>query len=148
MENEKTLRKYIVDLLSSTGHIQRHEDKNESGIPDLSYGIKGTNGWIELKYKKTWPKKLTTPVKFDHFTNKQKTWLKKRGQEGGHCYVLIQIADTCLLYDWQKINQIGKLTKNEMIKESIVFWAIKDQSFDFRQFFFKKVIIDILSKGE
>ena len=125
MNDEKTLKKYIVNLLKHFGDIQRHEDKYESGIPDLSFGIFGINGWIELKHKKAWPKRATTKVKFNHFTNKQRTWLKTRGQAGGHCFVIIQISTNYLLFCWRDIDSIGNLTREKMLEKAAFHWRKK-----------------------
>lgn len=57
-------------------HTQWHEDRYSLGIPDVSYGRDGINGWIEFKWEKT------------QFERSQPRWLRDRALAGGHVFVL------------------------------------------------------------
>jgi hypothetical protein len=87
--SEKQFKKDVVDVLEYRGfHVQRHEDKYETGIPDLSYGRDGINGWIEVKWER---------LKFEP---KQPLWLSKRAMTGGHVFVLQGLPGGARLIDW------------------------------------------------
>lgn len=104
--NEGEVSKTIVGLLNHYGHCQKHEDKYETGIPDLSYAIKGSSGWIELKYLKKWPKR-GGPVQFKRFTSKQRNWLKKRGRHCYKCFLLAVVEKELFIFFHHNIDDIG-----------------------------------------
>ena len=65
----------------------RHEDRLNLGVPDVSYTIKNTNGWIEMKQIEKWPAKSTTPIKIKHFTAQQRQFLRTRA----NCFLLLWV---------------------------------------------------------
>jgi len=93
---EKRFWTWLDGATTGLWDVQRHEDKYSVGIPDLSYGANGVNGWIELKAYDEWPTGTIS-----HYTPKQAAWLTNRGMMGGHCYILVRIGSTILLYDWK-----------------------------------------------
>lgn len=99
---------------------QRHEDKYSVGIPDLSFGLDGIGGWVELKYREAFPQDPDQAVRCRHFTHEQRAWLKRRGRASGHCFLLWQIGKEYFLFDWRSVSLIGKLTRQQLIKESIL----------------------------
>lgn len=105
---------------SQNAHATRHEDKFNLGIPDVSYGLKGVNGWIELKAYKKWPKRV---VKFSNFKPWQRRWLKRRGKAGGNCFVMLIVGSgrqsEYLLFSWRSIRKLGELTREELVDESL-----------------------------
>jgi hypothetical protein len=73
-------------------HCQRHEDKHESHIADMSYAGGGIDGWIETK---RWSH---APETLNHMRSKfplgQEQWLIKRSKAGkSWCWLLIGIED-------------------------------------------------------
>lgn len=111
---------YISAVMGGKWDAQRHEDKYSVGIPDVSYGLLGVNGWIELKAYRKWP---TNGI--PKFTSKQSNWLKNRGKHGGKCFVLIRIDDYILVYDHvdcHKLRDKG-CGKEELKKLAIKYWA-------------------------
>ena len=88
----------------------RHEDKVNLGIPDVSWGAKGVNGWIELKAKEAWPVRYDTPVTIpdpERFAH-QKLFLYKRGKG---CWLLLKVGEEWLLFDHVAAQEVGKLNK-------------------------------------
>lgn len=93
--------KKIFQHSDSAYHLQRHEDVYSSGIPDVSYGIRNINGWIELKYDAAFPVAYKTKLR-----KEQKPWLIARGLAAGNCYVLHQLGDLYMLIPYQNILEI------------------------------------------
>lgn len=89
---ENALKKYLVKIMGTRWHVQSHEDRYSEGIPDLSFGLLGVGGWIELKQINSWPIKAATVVKPKKFTPAQANWLLRRGKKSGFCYVLVKVA--------------------------------------------------------
>lgn len=119
MTPEQGLYRYLKKGMKGRWHVQRHEDLYCSGIPDISFGIKGCQGWIELKVLPKWPVKETTIVKIRHFTETQKAWLLNRGCHGGRCYMLLKISSSreYLLFDYVQVKiHMDKRTKDELIE--------------------------------
>ncbi len=75
MSQEKNFWQYIDNKMGASWDAQRHEDKFTTGIPDVSYALFGTSGWIELKCLDAWPVRNGI-VKIPHLTAEQKLWLK------------------------------------------------------------------------
>lgn len=100
-------------------HFSRHEDKSRPGIPDVSYGMYGVNGWIELKACNKWPANPETLVKPKHeLTKPQKRFQKRRGQSGGHVFVMLIVNRgrdmEVLLFDWRVSEAVGESTRDEL----------------------------------
>jgi hypothetical protein len=91
-KRENVLKKYLVNIMGTRWHVQSHEDRYSEGIPDLSYGVPGAGGWIELKQVEKWPVKAESLVKPKKFTPAQVNWLLRRGKRAGFCYILIKVA--------------------------------------------------------
>lgn len=58
-----------------------------SGIPDVNY----LWGWIELKAAARWPPR-EGPLRVDHFTTEQRTWLTRRSIAGGKAFLLLKVG--------------------------------------------------------
>ena len=89
MSRENTFKKRLIETMGKRWHVQSHEDMYSTGIPDLSYGAGGVNGWIELKY-------ITLPsaagvLKPSKFTPAQINWLNNRHAHGGKCWVMVGV---------------------------------------------------------
>jgi len=89
---ENRFKRYLFNIMGQSWHVQSHEDKYSSGIPDLSFGIsdedgKKVNGWIELK-------QVDVGNKPRKFTSEQINWLKKRNRHGGNCFIMVRRHNT------------------------------------------------------
>lgn len=123
---ESTLSRYITKGLRALGaHVVRHEDIASSGVPDISYGLDGCNGWIELKEIKEWKKRSATPNDIG-LSPEQRLWLRQRGKTGGRCFVLVRVTASreYYLFDWHIAPKTGdlKLTHAEMDAEAVNYW--------------------------
>ena len=125
---EKQFWTWLDATIAGLWHVQRHEDKYSVGIPDLSYGANGKNGWIELKAYDKWP---SGPL--PHFTAEQLNWLQNRGRKGNNCWLLVRINRTILLFKWDKLNALrtNNCKKKTMVLLSEKIW---DETFDRKEF--------------
>lgn len=132
---ERSLWLYLKNGMKNSWDATRHEDRLSPGVPDISYGINHINGWLELKAINAWPKNPMTIVRIQGFTNQQKAWLFNRGCMGGHCWLLIRVERTYLLFSWLQVNLIGTLVKSQMRSIAEGMW---DNSINWVEF--KKII--------
>lgn len=110
MSEKNLARKLMRNMQWDEG--TRHEDAYQSGIADVSFCAGGLHGWLELKFTDDWPARSTTIVRPKHpLTYAQKEFLTLKGKRGGNTWVLWQIGDSHLLYDWTKIEHIGMETR-------------------------------------
>lgn len=65
------------------------------GTPDVNY----IEGWIELKWLRTWPARQDTIVTLKHYTPQQKIFAVRRRRAGGNCWLLLQVRNQWLLFD-------------------------------------------------
>jgi len=66
-----------------------------SGIPDVNY----IEGWMELKAVGRWPPR-GGPLRVDHFTTEQRTWLTRRNLAGGKAFLMLKVGkDEWLLFE-------------------------------------------------
>ena len=118
MKDEKALWQYIKNQMGNIWDAQRHEDKITLGIPDVSFGANGINGWMELKHVKKYPVKLKSPIIIRHFTNYQKLWLERRQKYAGNCWLLIRIEEDFYLFEGNKIRLVGvSMHKDDFMRE-------------------------------
>lgn len=95
---ENTFKKYLIRIMGNLWDVQSHEDYHSVGIPDLSYGASGVNGWIELKQVKEWPVLKYTPVRIAKYTPAQVNWLYNRGEKAGYCYVMVKVENEYFIF--------------------------------------------------
>jgi hypothetical protein len=79
-------------------HATRIESSSGNGMPDVSYGVKGINGFMELKYMPRWPKLATTRVKLP-LRLEQEIWIRNRGGIAGNVWVLCRVEDDFFLFN-------------------------------------------------
>jgi len=86
-------------LLAAKLDPVRVENPIHPGTPDVNLC---DGKWIELKCIDAWPKRATTAVRIDHFTQQQRVWLYRRWHFApGTTFLLLEvIADRqWLLFD-------------------------------------------------
>lgn len=110
MGSETALWKCFKKNMQPYGTYDRHEDKLNLGVPDVSYvmfnGI--CSGWIELKHAHKYPVRSTTDFKLSHYTQDQRNWLRRRGTAGDDCWLLLQVNRDYWLFDWHGAQQVGR----------------------------------------
>jgi len=122
-KRENRLKNYLLEMMGTVWDAQSHEDRFSLGIPDLSYGVAGVNGWIELKQVEKYPKKSSTPIDLKHFTPSQVNWLRKRGKRAGSCFILIQITTEYYIFSFHKARLLrAGMTKEKMEEQCIQKW--------------------------
>lgn len=87
------------------------------GTPDVNY----VEGWIELKHKDYWPQVgEDRNILIPHFTQQQRVWLIKRWHRKGNCFLLLQVAQSWLLFDGLTAgNIVGRCTKQELYDHAV-----------------------------
>lgn len=96
--SELDYKNKLIQLLRERGaHVQRHEDRHENYVPDLSFGLHDVDFWMEVKYCKIPPIKLSS---IDHYTVGQRDWLTQRAKTGaGFCFLLLGLPGCELLLE-------------------------------------------------
>lgn len=112
---ESAFWEFLRDRLAGKWSASRHEDLVGAGVPDVSYGYLGLNGWIELKVLKSWPVRPDTIVKVRHLKPAQTAFLVSRSKHSGGCFMLFKIDNDILLFDKTVLKKIGKIKKAEML---------------------------------
>lgn len=126
IRNEKRLWIYLRDNLQKRPNwdVSRHEDSIGVGVPDVSYGANGVQGWIELKAIDRWPKRSSTIVRVG-LTAIQRRWLVARGSCGERCWVLLYVVDprAFLLFPWNKLGNLEDgADRRRVKKDALVVW--------------------------
>lgn len=111
---ESTLWGYVKRGMGNCWHATRHEDVLNKGVPDVSFGYQGINGWIELKSLKAWPKRENTIVRLPKFTMVQRIWLMRRQRSGGNCWILLRVGREYLLISAVRAALVGKVPKRTL----------------------------------
>jgi len=99
--NEKILWAKLRQGMKDKWHATRHEDILSEGVPDVSYGLDGTNGWIELKCVDKKPVRGNKKVRVKSLTSAQVAWITARGKAGGSCWILLAVGSTVFLLSWR-----------------------------------------------
>ncbi len=91
-----------------------------NGTPDVNY----MEGWIELKWLRSWPVKEDTVVQLPHFTIGQRRWLRNRYNLGGRCWLMLQCRSEWLLFHGLDAHDyVGNLTRQDLYKVTRARWA-------------------------
>lgn len=86
---------------------QRHEDRFQLGVPDLSWAARGCDGWIELKALDRMPPRVLNLSR--SFTPEQCTWLERRGRAGsGRCFLFGRFGQVHLLVHWTRARALTR----------------------------------------
>ena len=112
----------------------RHEDHSGHGIPDVSYGCRNVNGWIELKKLDAWPAREKTVVQLRHFTGPQRAFLIQRGRSGNRCFLFLRVQREYLLIPSACISLKDTKTKRQLIDTATILGGYWAQSVDWDHF--------------
>lgn len=87
--SESGMRSSLVTRLDKLD-AQSIEVPIKNGVPDVNFN----GGWIECKFKESWPRDADTkPVRFKHpVMPGQKVWLRRRVRKGGRCFLTAKIG--------------------------------------------------------
>jgi len=122
-------------------HLTRHEDKINYGIPDVSFGFDGVNGWIENKAFKVWPP--SDRIRFKNLTAMQVRFLENRGKTGGYCYLMLIVnRNKCaeyLLFHHMDLHRLhDKLLTRRFLSKLSIYHSAENINFKV----LKKAILD------
>ena len=138
---EQKMWDFIRPKMKGLWDVQRHEDKYSQGVPDLSFGIQGINGWIELKIMPKYPKNMNRPFMIRHFTPYQKNWLKKRQKYGGNCWLLLRIEDDFLLFKGDNVERLGNVwTAHELKQQCHSLYSLKMKTIVFNEWLYQNLL--------
>lgn len=95
------------------------------GTPDVNF----IEGWLELKWLRSWPKGATTIVRLEHYTAQQRLWIRKRAINGGNVGLLLQCKKEWMLFRYPNTDHIGKANYIELRGLCSKYWGggLKDQ---------------------
>ena len=99
---ESDLWQYLRKGMIGKWHVSRIESSAGNGVPDVSFGVPGINGWIELKYIARWPSLAKTKVKFP-LRAEQKHWILNRGAVAGNVWGMVRIEDDFFLLNHEQV---------------------------------------------
>lgn len=117
--SESRMRRVVVRALKPL-HPVAIESHITPGTPDVNF----SDGWIELKYLKTWPKYARTKVRISHFTTAQKRWLKKRWEINESSWLLIKCRQEWLLFNgFDAAKYVGESTRAELYEHCTLRWT-------------------------
>jgi len=123
MGSENSLWKTFKRNMKVHGEFDRHEDMLNVGVPDVSYVLfNGGGGWIELKHAHKPPVRPTTIFSIKHYTPEQRYWLRRRGQAGDNCWLLLQVDRSYWLFDWEGAQVINTLPYIETTRFAVRGW--------------------------
>lgn len=124
--SESKFWKNINGMLAAEWDANRVDNKLNPGFPDVSYGMRGKNGFIELKYLKKWPKHPHTAIDFGSSFRTQRHWITRRHAYGGLCFLFLWVetpSPEWLLMDGDGVaNLPHKFTRGDLTKQSAYCW--------------------------
>ena len=103
----------------------RVENPIVPGTPDVNYN----QGWIELKFAERWPPR-GGPLRLDHFTRQQRTWLTRRRKAGGRAFLLLKVGETeWLLFDGAVAAKVlGHVEQDKLYRACLARWTRKPKT--------------------
>ena len=93
-------------------------------MPDVYYRLLGVSGWLELKFRSTWPAR-DGPVTLKTLTTEQVRWLEAERRAGGLAWILALISNEYLIpapAHWEAIATTG-VSKKELVSEALYYGA-------------------------
>lgn len=115
----QSLRRYINSLRDSDTVMWRVADA-QPGMPDVLWRIDNHAGLMELKYRREWPKRWTTPIRFAA-TPQQILKLKDWRGTKGRAFGLLGVANEWFLLDVPWIiayHKVGR-TRSQLYDEAL-----------------------------
>lgn len=120
MISEKNMRRNVVKILRQAKLDARPvENPVDPGFPDVEY----IGGVLELKAVDEWPKRASTPLRLDHYTQEQRIWHERRHHCGGRIHVLLQVGPEFLLFrGMDAAKHLGESTRSALMVLATHTW--------------------------
>lgn len=112
------MRSFVIRVMNPTLDAVAVENPAYPGTPDVNY----TKGWIELKWLRHWPARKDSVVQLEHYTQKQKLWLRRRHLAGGQVFLLLKVSREWLLFTYPNLLNVGLLAREELINSAFKYW--------------------------
>jgi hypothetical protein len=131
MDEHAYVERIAMALRSLGFDTQRHEDKNENFIPDLSYAIGGHDGWIEFKFMECDPGSLST---IKHYTRGQMNWLSRRGSNGaGRTYLWLGVDDKAYVWRFHSLEKVHTMFFDTALKYTQIACPVSEAVYQFKE---------------
>jgi hypothetical protein len=119
MSTESVLWNYIRDHVEET-HFVRVENLVHPGTPDVSYCHVGYEGWMELKYRPTYPKDPIKTIAFgdDGLRVDQKIWIDDRVMNGGVVWIVAGIEKDVYFVHGRNAQRFNAWTVRELSRNA------------------------------
>jgi hypothetical protein len=126
---EKDLSRLLMSRMRRFGHFARIENMVEVGTPDVTYCVQGCEGFIENKWRLTWPHDAHDVVTLPHFTPQQRIWIQQRRAAGGTIHVFLEIERPVQTYfllpgDWARV-YLGKTATRADIEAAAMVTGVR-----------------------
>lgn len=117
--SESSQRQRVIRTLKTLGALPV-ENPVQPGTPDVNY----IEGWIELKWMRRWPAGKGTVIRLPHFTRRQRRWLKRRWENGGATWLLLQVGREWLLFTGPVASDlVGFISREELYTHAYSRWT-------------------------
>lgn len=121
--NEHSFIRSVHRKLSEEIYRWKINDNFQGGVADTYYSGNGGDLWIEYKYLKQLPKRLSTIIKTS-LSPQQEMWLTCRHNEGRRVALVIGSPNGILLLtsptEWQKSVNCGEFIRRAIDKDQLV----------------------------
>lgn len=119
---EGDVRRYLIEKLQPWGLLRPIENDAGVGFPDINFYFTEyhTEGWIEVKYVRSRPKRSTTPVFGEVFKPSQRIWLRQRVANGyKNAFVFIRLEDSFFCFRGALFREIETMTECQALDNCI-----------------------------
>lgn len=123
---ENNVRAYLMGKLEPWGLIRPIENDAGVGFPDVNFFFprQHAEGWIEVKYVRERPKRVTTPVFGEVYKPSQRIWFRQRVTAGyRNVFTFIRLDDSFFLFDGPSFKLVETITEPEAVDLSI--WYLR-----------------------
>ncbi len=115
--SESGMRGNVLKILKPLDGVAV-ENPTMPGTPDINY----VDGFIELKWLRSWPKDPEAVVRIEHYSPQQRLWIRRRHLAGGKVWLLLQCKREWLLFCHPKTMEVGKLTRQQLYAAAHARW--------------------------